>query len=557
MKIKLLVLSLLLFGTAHAQSPSFLWATAAGGTDFDDGNSITADDNGNVYVTGYFQSPTITFGTTTLTNTGSFDIFIAKYDPNGNVLWAKSAGGSADDVGQGITTDSDGNVLITGYFYSPSITFETTTLTNASMGANDIFVVKYDTDGNVLWAKKEGGTYYDFGKSISTDANGNVFVTGNFSSDFMTVGNDTLTNNSMFGWDIFILKYDANGNVLWADGAGGTGGEYSNNIATNQNGDVCITGYFYGPSITFQTTTLNNSGQPNMDSDLFVVKYDANGNVVWATSEGAANNDVAKSITTDANGNIFVAGYFKGPSFSFGTTNLTNSSIDKHDVLVLKYDANGNPLWARSAIGTGSDLTESIHTDANGDILVTGSFYSSSFSFGTSTLINANTSANSSDIFLVKFDPAGNVIWEEDAGGTDNDVAFGVTSDANGNTFITGYFHSDSISFGTTTLTTTGGSIFVTKLGAVTTSIDAVSYHSTINIFPNPSSSSATIEAKENFNDATLTILDSFGRTVLEINNISGQSLVLSSDKLANGTYFVQLKDENRIYTNKLVICKN
>ncbi|MBI3502643.1 MAG: SBBP repeat-containing protein, partial [Bacteroidetes bacterium] len=116
-----------------AQSPAYLWAQHAGGTSYDEGRSIATDANGNVLVTGIFQSSTITFGTTTLTNAnaGYPDIFIVKYDASGNVLWAKSAGGTSADYGYGIAADANGNVLVTGYFLSPAITFGTTTLTNA------------------------------------------------------------------------------------------------------------------------------------------------------------------------------------------------------------------------------------------------------------------------------------------------------------------------------------------------------------------------------------------------------------------------------------------
>ena len=107
----------------NAQSPNWAWAKSAGGTDYDYGTGISTDASGNVLITGYFDSPTITFGTTTLTNagTGIADIFVVKYDASGNVLWAKSAGGTDGDHGYGISTDANGNVLVTGYFNSLSI----------------------------------------------------------------------------------------------------------------------------------------------------------------------------------------------------------------------------------------------------------------------------------------------------------------------------------------------------------------------------------------------------------------------------------------------------
>jgi len=558
MKVTLLIISFAIFGITNAQSASFLWAKSAGGTSYDEGNCISTDANGNVYVTGYFQSPSITFGTTTLTNTGAFDIFVVKYDASGNVLWAKGVGGTKDDVGNGISTDANGNVYVTGFFYSTSITFGTTTLKNHSNSTNDIFIVKYDANGNVLWAKNEGGLGYEFGKSVATDANGNVFVTGNFSSSTITLGTSTLSNTSAFAWDIFVVKYDASGNALWAKGAGGTTSEYANGISTDAKGNVFVTGGFYSASISFGTTTLKNTMANS--SDIFVVKYDAGGNVLWAKNEGGTDEDDGYSISTDANGNAFLTGQFKSPSITFGAITLTNNPPNpstgtvSYDMFVVKYDASGNVLWAKGVGGVDYEVGFNSSTDANGNVYVTGGFHSNSITFGTTTLTNAYVGQWHSDIFVVKYDTNGNVLWAKGVGGIDDDFGHGISADANGNVYVTGYFHSPSIAFGTTTLTNTGGSVFVVKLGGVTTGLDDLSVNSTIKIFPNPFSSSTTLQVNENLKDATLTVYNSFGQIVKEIKNLSGLTVVLSLDNLACGSYFVRLTDENKIYTNKLVL---
>lgn len=553
MRITLLVISIAIFGIANAQSPSFQWAKAAGGTNYDEGNSIATDANGNVFVTGYFQSPSLTFGTNTLTNTGAYDFFIVKYDPNGNILWAKSAGGTKDDVGQSIATDANGNVFVTGYFYSPSIDFGTTTLTNSSIAA-DVFVVKYDANGNVLWAKSAGGTGYEDGKSIATDASGNIFVTGHFSSSSISFGTTTLTNNTSPAGEIFVVKYDTGGNELWAKIGGESPlTERVGSICTDANGNAYITGHFYHSSISFGTIILTKTS--TTEADLFIVKYDASGNVLWGKVEGGTNDDVGRSISTDVNGNVFVTGYFKSPSLTIGTTTLMNvgTSTGSLNIFVLKYDSNGNFLWAKGAGENDSEIANSIITDANGNAYVTGHFNSSSISFGANTLIKTG-SAYYSDIFVVKYDSNGNDLWAKGVGGTDNETGLGIATDVNGNVFLTGYFHSPSITFGTTILTNTGGSLFVTKLGNSITGIDNLSYNSTIQIFPNPSSSSTTLQTDEILKNATLTIYNSLWQIVMETKNISGQTVILSLDNLANGRYFVHLKEENKVYTDKLII---
>ena len=451
-KVITILVALVISANTFAQAPNCLWAKAAGGTYYDYGYSVATDASGNVYVTGSFSSPIITFGTTTLTNAGSGNIFIAKYDAAGNVLWAKSAGGNGSDDGLSVATDASGNVYVTGYFTSSTITFGTTTLTNAGGGSNDMFIVKYNAAGNVLWAKREGGTSHEIGFSVTTDASGNVYVTGEFRSATITFGTTTLTNAG--GGDIFIAKYDAAGNVLWAKRAGGTDYEFCKSVTTDASGNVYITGEFRSPTITFGTTTLTNAG----NSNIFIAKYDAAGTVLWAKGAGSNNDNNGRIVTTDASGNVYVTGVFTSPTITFDTTTLTNAG--SADMFIAKYDAAGTVLWAKRAGGADSDYGYSVATDASGNVFVTGSFLSSTITFGTTTLTNAG----SDDIFIAKYDSTGTMIWAKRAGGTNDDYGISVTTDASGNVYVTGRFASPTITFGTNTLTNSGsGDIFIVK----------------------------------------------------------------------------------------------
>ncbi len=131
----LFLITLALSGQSH----HWEWAKSAAGTDGENINCVTTDINGNVLVSGYFYSQTLTIGNFTLNNSGNYDVFIAKYDSSGNVLWAKSAGGLYDDVGMGIVADLSGNVTVTGYFYSTMLTAGNFSLANK--GAGDIFIL--------------------------------------------------------------------------------------------------------------------------------------------------------------------------------------------------------------------------------------------------------------------------------------------------------------------------------------------------------------------------------------------------------------------------------
>jgi len=549
MKTKFFTIVLLAFiglsSNTNAQSPNWLWAKSAGGSDDDNGRSISTDTNGNSYITGDFKSPTITFGSTILTNANAggyaTDIFIVKYDGAGNVLWAKSAGGTVDDDVESISTDANGNSYITGYFGGHTITFGNTTLTNAGLGG--FFVVKYDGAGNVLWAKSAGGSNDAHGNSISTDTNGNSYITGMFfySTSF---GSTTLTN--VGGNDIFIVKYDGAGNVLWAKSAGGTGNDNGKSISSDANGNSYIIGNFISPTITFGSTTLTNVSSL-YEGDIFIVKYDGAGNVLWAKSAEGSANDNGWSISTDANGNSYITGYFQSPTITFGSTTLINTGGT--NIFVVKYDGAGNVLWAKSAGGTSGSIT----TDANGNPYITGVFFSS-ITFGSTTLTGYG-----SDIFVVKYDGAGNVLWAKSAGGTGSDWGKSISTDANGNSYITGCSNSPTITFGNTTLTNAGGwDIFVAKLDNVTGIVEDNEPFNAITIFPNPANGNFTVNSKIKI--SKIEVINVQGKKVYtsQINTtqsiLEGLSTEIDLSNESKGIYFVNIIADEKTYNSKIII---
>jgi hypothetical protein len=535
-----------------AQSPEWVYAKSAGGTNDDLAFGISTDAWGNVYVTGSFQSSSITFGSTVLTNAGYANIFITKYDSNGTVLWAKSAGGTEVAYGNNVSTDAAGNVYVTGSFSSSSITFDSTVLTNAGNYADyDIFITKYDSNGNVLWAKSAGGIDSDNALGISTDASGNVYLTGYFESYSITFGSTVLTGYH----DIFITKYDSNGTVLWAKSAGGGLDDLASGVSTDASGNVYVTGSFESPSITFGSTVLTNTNEVYNSPDIFITKYDSNGTVLWAKSAGGTDADAAFSISTDGVGNVYVTGWFQSYSITLGSTVLTNAGY--YDIFITKYDSNGSVLWGKNAGGTGYDGANSVSTDAGGNVYVTGSFGSDSITVGSTTLTNAG--GGWADIFITKYDSTGTVLWAKSVGGTTSDNATSTSTDALGNVYITGGFSSPSITFGSTVLTNaTAGyaDFFIGKLSStVTTDIDENHFSEGIKVFPNPFSSQAILQTGNLLHNATLTMDNVYGQTVKQITNINGQTIVLSRDNLLSGLYFLRLTEDNKtIATKKLVI---
>src|SRR5207247_11049724 len=231
----------------------FLWAKRATGpgNDFSDGAAV--DSAGNVYLTGFFASSTVSFDSFSLTNAsaGSYDIFVTKYNSSGNAVWAKRAGGTKLDYSYGIAADASGNVYVTGTYSSATAAFGSVSLTTANAGSGDIFVANYNTAGTVLWAKRAGGTDYEEGDAIAVDASGNVYVAGGLSSASVTFGSTTLTNYLPGTEDVFVVKYDTNGNVLWARRAGGDDFDTALGLAVDAGGNVYLTGYYYSTNMAF------------------------------------------------------------------------------------------------------------------------------------------------------------------------------------------------------------------------------------------------------------------------------------------------------------------
>ncbi len=294
------------------------------------------------------------------------------------------------------------------------------------------------------WAKGANGLHTDVGQSIATDASGNSFVTGLFFSDSITFGNTTLVNTETTGnsSDIFLVKYDASGNVVWAKKEGGNYNDNGYSVCTDGSGNVILAGQFLDISITIGSTILPNSSV----FDIFLAKYDGAGNVLWAISPGGGEI-ITGFAATDLTGNVLLAGKFSGPTLTFGTTTLINSDTISSDLFIAKFDPAGNVLWAKNAGGNFADEAHAVAADVSGNIYLTGSFKDPSLILDSVMITNIDNTGNTSDIFLAKYDPAGNVMWAKSMGGIADDQGQCICVDPFNNVVISGNFMSSSVSF--------------------------------------------------------------------------------------------------------------
>ncbi|MCB0650690.1 MAG: SBBP repeat-containing protein [Saprospiraceae bacterium] len=384
---------------------NLIFVKSMGGISDQKGNSIAVDKSNNIYSTGVYTG-TSNFdpndGISYLM--GSENIYIQKLDESGNLIWAKGAGGLSHDTGMSITVDNVGNVYSTGFFsITAAFDFNDDTYNLTSSGSRDIFIQKLDSNGNLIWVRGMGGPNSDIGNSIAVDNLGNVYSTGYFSSisDF-----DPNEENSNFlisngSWDIFIQKLDSEGNLVWAKGIGGTSDDVGNSIAIDNYGNIYTTGRFSG-AVDFDpndgTYYLEGEGE-----DIFIQKLDLEGNLIWAKRVGGSNNDIGYSITTDDENNIYITGHFSGAVDFDPNDGTYYLEGEGEDIFIQKLDSEGNLIWAKRVGGTGTGDGLSIKVDEMKNIYITG-YFSGTIDFDPDENIFNSISAEGgpNDIFILK-----------------------------------------------------------------------------------------------------------------------------------------------------------
>jgi hypothetical protein len=423
-------------------------------------NAIAADRFGNVFIGGFFDS-IIVFGTDTLRGHASLyqDFpYIAKFDAAGNCKWARTAvepeGFGTFGIIQGVATDALGDVYVTGYFDCDTITFGSTTLINYPEGT---FTVKYDSNGNVLWAK---GIYVQRltvnSWAIAVDGSGSAYITGSF-TDTIHFGNSVLADTGTLNYQIFVAKYDSAGNEQWAQGiySEGRGGDnFPGGIAVDGAGHVFVSGSFGSDSLSFSPTVQVINQQLNQE--VYTAMYDTAGHAIWARQAGPIDNQVPPIIAVDRHGNSYTTGEFTTDSMICTTQTLYSAyPLENYDnIFIVKYDINGNIVWTKSEgpheIGTftlQSAYAAGIATDGNENVYLSGWCYIDTLYIDSIELIQDPAYTIR---FIAAFDSAGKVFCAGLYKGGD----FGgsvICTDPQGYGFILGIYGNEAV-FGSDSL---------------------------------------------------------------------------------------------------------
>jgi hypothetical protein len=416
-----------------------IWSDRAGDDAEQHAFSTAADSAGNVLVTGTF-SGSMDFGGCPLSKVGDAGLFVVKLDPSGACLWSKSAGDLGTQFGDGVTVDSDGSILLTGYFTG---TMDLGGCPLSKAVGTGLFVAKLDPLGECLWIKSAGDPGIQFSQGVAVDHSNNILVTGYFFAA-LDFGGCPLTKTGSSG--LFVAKLDPSGACLWSKGGGDATG-YS--VATDGASNVLVTGTLTG-AMDFGGCPLSKAG----DTGLFVAKLDPSGACVWNKGAGNASG---YGIALDGKDNVLTTGLFTG-AMDFGGCPL--SKPGSSGLFVAKLDSLGACLWSKDAGDLGSQSGQDIAVDSVDNVVVTG-YFKESLDFGQGSI----ACAGYSDVFILKLDTDGKYVWSQRGGGPSSDLGMGVAVDGADNVLVTGDFN-ETANFGAGPLVSAGGpDVFVAKFG--------------------------------------------------------------------------------------------
>lgn len=428
--------------------PLLEWATYYGGEANERALAVSTDQLGNVIITG--QKFPYVFDMVL------YDAFIAKYDPNGNLLWETVYGGSKEDQGMAICTDPSNNVIIAGMTHSNNgiahlgydDTYNENNYSNGTRFDRDAFLAKFSPNGTLMWGTYYGGEDQDplivgdpkaeEGRGVACDANGNIYLTGlTQSSQYIAMnGHDNTLGETT---DAFLVKFSSAGTRLWATYFGGNEVDMANAVATDQWGNVYIAG-------STESTGLAKNGHDlsySEDGDAFVAKYNTNGTLLWATYYGDQGVDQGTSIDT-YQGYVYLAGYTTSANFiaKNGHDNTYNGS---YDAFLVQFNFLGQRMWATYYGGTdteapGTNPNVQVNALPNSDIVLGGTTKSNS-GIATNSAYDATINGGT-DAFLARFNQNGTRQWGTYYGGSGGEYLYGIASDPANHVYIAGSTYS-------------------------------------------------------------------------------------------------------------------
>ena len=435
------LLVVLCFATWHAQAqvPTFTSVQTAGGTRPNSGNAVAVDAAGNTYVAGSFGfdqfGGTLNLTTTNLVSAGDSDGFVAKFNSQGECLWARQIAGLQKDDAYDVVVRSDGSILITGEFLGTNSIGNTTLI---SHGGFDIFLAAFNSAGDLLWARAIGGTLDDFAIALAPAASGSAIFTGSFAGDINLGGGISFSSPDD---DALLIKLDASGAVQWARSAGGPGFQLGSDVKVDAQSDIYWAGEFE-TNIMFGATGLTSPGL-----NVFLAKYNSAGTRLSVRKLGEGEAADLPRIALGPDGRVLCTAVYFG-DYAVASRTLPTG---RDDVLLASFDSTDALQWVNTFGGPELDVCTDLMVDAYGACYLAGHFR------GTMTVGNTNlASAGSTDIFMVRCSPYGQLQGAAKAGGLGPDLAFSIAMTSLGDIRLTGAF-SGTAQFGSSSVSSPDG----------------------------------------------------------------------------------------------------
>lgn len=414
----------------------------AGGAGDDRGNAIDTDRFGNVYVVGNYGGA-IDFGNGSISPAGSNDVFIAKYNSTGGFSWVQRVVGNGNDEGKSIVIDpANGDVYVTGQVSAGGRVFPTPTdarnSTNAQSFnnvANDVFVVKYNTDGTLIWRQVFSGNNAAQGLSIDLHSSG-VYVAGTFTFPFINIGSIRVSapNGEASKQEGFLTKLNtSNGTPIWAVGIGGYENDFISGVSVDPDGVAYLTGSIASPATFRSASGASSTQSSNANPDIFIAKYSSVGNFMAFHAANSGNNSFGTNIKVKGE-SVYVSGLMNGTRYG----SLTVPNRGSTDTFVGKYAKESLAVqWVQTAGSSGGDGANGIDVDDQGNIYLTG-YYSDNATFGTLSSIR---SVGQGDIFVASYGTNGNFKWVKTTGSTGPDGAVFIRlNDSQTVLYFTGFY---------------------------------------------------------------------------------------------------------------------
>ncbi|MBP7562839.1 MAG: hypothetical protein KA886_03540 [Candidatus Cloacimonetes bacterium] len=399
----------------------------------------TLDQNGNLYAVGYFVN-TLPLGNQILTTHGDHDLYLAKFNSQGEPIWAVSAGGTDLDKATGVAIGQDGNIYITGYVMSPTIAFSDSVFTMHSQG--DIYIAKFTPDGQRIWFKHFGATpqnesdyFVGFSNSITIDHNNNILIAGGYYKK-MVIEDVTLTPE--FYGNGFAVKFNQNGSLLWAKQTNASYYGRGYGIAVDSQNNVYLGGDFNG-ILNFENQ--NYTGSNDFES-AYLVKYDSQGNYQWSKAFIGDDQNICKKLKIDNSDHVIMAGnYFHQVTIEGQNFETQQPGYDSY---VAKFNSQGNLSWIKTLTGDGFQDIYDIDTDNNNNV------YACGYCHGMINLSPFSVIGRATNAWMAKINAEGTPQSVDLIGSLDIVVANTINHYLDG--MIVGGQFNDSTYFGATTL---------------------------------------------------------------------------------------------------------